>query len=72
MAGKKGNVATTMSQVISRTRVRSSLPTKRAREASTAWVRGLNQATDWTHDGSWSSGKKMPEKRKIGVTTRVK
>ena len=32
----------------------------------------MNQATTLTQSGSWLKGKKIPEKRNIGVIPRVK
>jgi len=42
----------------------------RARVSSTTWVRGKTQARILAQKGSCSKGKKVPEKRNIGVTKR--
>ena len=48
----------------------SSLPSAEARQSSTRWVRGRKFAIPCAQAGKLLSGKKVPEKRNIGVINR--
>src|SRR5215207_1376456 len=68
----KSRALTTSSQAEFPTIDQNSGPVASPRVISTRWYSGLNQATTSTQPGSSLNGKKIPEKRNIGVIPSVK